>query len=103
MTTNRQVFCVLLWLSCDVVFSVQRFNQIETSYTELQGKHADIMAVKMKLEKNISNLTTALDNEKSSQNTVTDQVEELQGIYTKIFDLCYSCVLIQSDPIVVSL
>ena len=37
------------------------------------------MAVKMKLEKNISNLTTALDNEKSSQSTVSDQVEELQG------------------------
>lgn len=52
---------------------------METSYTELQGKHADIMAVKMKLEKNISNLSTALDNEKSSQSTVSNQVEELEG------------------------
>lgn len=57
----------------------QRFNQVETSYTELQGKHADIMAVKMKLEKNVSNLTTALDREKSSQSNATDQVEQLQG------------------------
>jgi len=52
---------------------------VDTSYTELQGKHADIMAVKMKLEKNISNLTAALDKEKSSQSTVSDQIQELQG------------------------
>ncbi|KAF6028235.1 hypothetical protein EB796_013461 [Bugula neritina] len=63
---------------------LQRFNQVDTSYTELQGKHADIMAVKMKLEKNISNLTAALDKEKSSQSTVSDQIQELQERNAKL-------------------
>lgn len=54
---------------------------METSFTELQGKHADIMAIKMKLEKQVSNLNSALDNEKSCQSDVSDQIQELAGMW----------------------
>ena len=52
---------------------------METSFTDLQGKHADIMAIKMKLEKQVANLNSALDKEKSSQSDVSDQIQELDG------------------------
>lgn len=64
---------------------MQRYNSLDTNHTELQGKLADIMAAKMRLEKTISGLQASLDKEKTTQSSHSEEIDELKGKY---FNCC---------------
>ncbi len=54
-------------------------TQLERSYSDLQDKYQELIAIKLKFEKDIITQQANIDQEKSAKYMALDKIQELEG------------------------
>ncbi len=57
-------------------------TQLERSYSELQDKYQELIAIKLKFEKDIITQQANIDQEKSAKYMALDKIQELEGLFS---------------------
>jgi len=64
------------------------YSQIERTYSELHEKYQDLIAIKLKLEKDNLNQQTQVEQEKNAKFMAMDKIHELEGKNNQLFFFC---------------
>ncbi len=55
-------------------------SQLERSYNDMHDKYQELIAIKLKFEKDINTQQANIDQEKSAKYMALDKIQELEGI-----------------------
>ena len=62
----------------------KNYAQLERSQTDLQEKYQELIAIKLKFEKEINSQQTTLDQERNAKSMALEKIHELEGKGVKL-------------------